>query len=152
MIELSPNDKSLEELSTKIYNESELQDIAILEDSMQELNKKYPVECVRGTLAGYRVSYVGETDLAVIIFDTSGQKIMGSIYKISKSKENFENLSKGISLESVQKIDPNGNYSFLYTGRNDTPKQSVHYTSDGYLITIDYDEQNNISNIFSEFI
>lgn len=151
-MELSPNDKNLKELSTKIYSESELLDIVALEGSIQELNKKYPIECVREISAGYRVSYIGETNLAVIIFDVSGQKMMGNIYKISKSKEYFDNLSNGNSLESVQRIDPNGNYLFLYSGRNDIPRQSIHYTSDGYMITIDYDEQNNISDISSEFI
>lgn len=151
-IQLSPQEKSIEELSTQIYDEAELATIASFEGSIQELDANYPIECIRKNPTGYRVSYFGKTKLTSILFDNAGQKIMGSVYKMSKSKSSFDVLSVGKSLEDVMELDSDGSYLFLYTGRNDIPKQSTHYTMDGYLITIEYDEENLISSIVSELI
>ena len=151
-MQLSPQDKSLGELSTKIYDEAELTTIAWFVGSIQELDANYPIECIRKTPTGYRVSYYGKTDLTSILFDTAGQKIIGNVHKMSKSKSSFDVLSIGKSLEDVMELDSDGSYLFLYTGRNDIPKQSTHYTMDGYLITIEYDEGNFISNIKTELI
>lgn len=79
-------------------------------------------------------------------------KILGSIYNCRKIKSDFGELKKGQTLENVQKIDPQGEYLFLYTGRNDTPKISSHYTKDGYLITIQYDDSGTIIDIAEELI
>ena len=53
----------------------------------------------------------------------------------------------GRHLSDVQTIDPEGEYLFLYTGRNDVPKVSTHYTTDGFVITITYDKNNVIEKI-----
>lgn len=149
---LSPQDKSLGELSTQIYNETELATIASFVGSIQELDAKYHIECIRKAPTGYRVSYCGKTNLTLLLFDDLGQIIMGSVYKMSKCKSYFDTLSIGKSLEDVMELDSDGNYLFLYTGRNDIPRKSTHYTMDGYLITIEYDDENFISNIQIELI
>jgi len=151
-MKLSSENKTLIELSTKAYEDDEITSIMSFTGSIQELNKIYPIECIRKIPVGYRVSYCGISNFISILFDNSGNKLIGNIYKISNSKSYFNNLIIGNSIEEVKRIDPNGNYVFLYTGRNDIPKQSVHYTSDGYLLTISYDENNLISNIESEYI
>ena len=86
------------------------------------------------------------------LFDDSGTKLLGNIYSVQLSKSDFDGLTKGQSIEEVKTIDPNGEYLFLYTGRNDTPKVSSHYTKDGYLITIEYDDFNTIISINEELI
>lgn len=63
------------------------------------------------------------------------------------SKAEFEKLSIGQSLEDVKELDPKGFYIWTETGRNDTPKISTHDTCDGYEITIQYNEDNTITNI-----
>ncbi len=57
-----------------------------------------------------------------------------------------------MQLEEVRAIDPDGEYLFLYTGRNDVPKVSSHYTKDGYLITIEYDESNAVVSVEQELV
>lgn len=151
-VRLSPQDETLYELSTEIYDDYELKNIAEFSGTLQELNANYPIECIRKISAGYRASYCGEFNVTSIIFDASGQKIIGNVYQTSKEKIYFDDLSVGDSIEDVKEIDSAASYSFLYTGRNDTPKQSVHYTSDGYLITIEYDNNHLISDIKSELI
>ena len=90
--------------------------------------------------------------MAVIVFDSQGNKILGDIHGVLLSKSDFDHLEKGATLNTVQEIDPAGEYLFLYTGRNDTPRLSTHYTKDGYLITIEYDYQNRVSNIYEELL
>ncbi|MBR3895164.1 MAG: hypothetical protein IKJ35_08475 [Clostridia bacterium] len=145
-------DEMLMDLVSKIYNESELLEIVNFDGSIKGLNTKYPIECMRTIADIYRVSYLGSDRVAVIVFDDSGSKMWGRIYPLTLSKDAFDNVVEGQSLETVMKIDPNGEYLFLYTGRNDFPRTSAHYTKDGYLITIEYDDSNTIIGIREELI
>lgn len=151
-LELSPSDKNLAELVSQTYSDSQLLEIAQFNGSIRELNTHYPIECVRESGNAYRVSYFGDSSIAVITFDDAGNRILGNVYSALRLKADFDVLVNGQSLNNVQKIDPNGEYPFLYTGRNDLPKISTHYTRDGYLITIEYDDSNVISNIQEELI
>jgi len=45
-----------------------------------------------------------------------------------------------------------GEYPFLHSGRNDTPKEFYHYTTDGYLFTFRYNENNVVYDIECELI
>ncbi len=65
-------------------------------------------------------------------------------------------LAKGMSLDEVRSVDPNGDYLFLYAGRNDF-NESFHCTKDGYFYAIEYvyDESMKawiVSEITSELI
>ncbi len=151
-IETSPPDKSLVDLASKIYDTTELLELTKFNGSLNELSIKYPIECLREDDGMHRVSYLGNGSIAIFIFDGSGNKLLGSTYTTQSLKSDFDGLVKGQSLNDVRAIDPNGEYLFLYTGRNDTPKISSHYTKDGYLITIEYDVSNAIISINSELI
>ena len=151
-IETSPSDKSLIDLASKIYDEPQLLELAKFNGSIDELNTQYPIECLREDNGTYRVAYLGIGSIAVLLFDNYGNRYWGNIYDTQLLKSDFEVLTKGQLLEEVRKIDPNGEFLFLYTGRNDTPKVSSHYTKDGYLITIEYDSSNNIISINEELI
>ncbi|MBQ7335989.1 MAG: hypothetical protein IJW92_05915 [Clostridia bacterium] len=150
--EVSSPDKKLTDLASKTYDDSTLLDIVNFDGSSDELNVLYPIECVRKLDDIYRVSYLGEDSVAVLLFDNSGNKLSGTIYDNQKSKSDFAELEKGQSLQKVRELDPNGAYIFLYTGSVDTPKISSHYTNDGYLITIEYDASNIITSICEELI
>ena len=151
-IEISPSSKSLIVLASRIYDESQLLELARFDGSINELNAQYPIECLREDYGIYRVSYLGDESIAVLQFDNNGNRLSGNIYNTLLFKSDFDSLTKDQSLEEVRKIDPNGEYLFLYTGRNDAPKVSSHYTKDGYLITIEYDALNNILSINVELI
>lgn len=151
-IKISPSNKSLVDLVSRLYDESQLLDLVKFNGSIDELNDRYPIECLRENNDTYRVAYLGEESVAVLLFDNDGKKLLGNVYKIQLSKNDFSSLTKGQSLEKVREIDPNGEYLFLYTGRNDIPKVSSHYTKDGYLIAIKYDNSNNILSINEDLI
>ena len=151
-IEISQPDKSLVDLASKTYDETDLSELAEFNGLLNELNTKCPIECLRKDNGVYRVSYLGDGRIAVLLFDSSGNKILGNTYRTQLLKSDFNGLAKGQSLDAVRAIDPNGEYLFLYTGRNDTPKESLHYTKDGYLITIQYDASCSIISINEELI
>ena len=149
---LSPLDKSLIDLASGIYEDSQLLEIVKHNGSINELNAQYPIECLRENEGTYRASYLGDASIAVIMFDNSGNRILGGVHSTQLLRSDFSCLENGQSLENVREIDPNGEYLFLYTGRSDTPKVSTHYTKDGYLITIEYNNSNTIINIKEELI
>ena len=149
-IEISPSNKSLIDLASKVYDEQQLLEVVKFNGSLNKLNAQYPIECLRKNSGTYRASYLGNGRIAVILFDNSGSKLLGNIHRTQLLKTDFEGLRKGQLLEEVKTIDPDGEYLFLYTGRNDTPKVSSHYTRDGYLITIEYDDSNTIVSINEE--
>ena len=119
---------------------------------MDEIHAKYPMECVRKISDTYRAAYLGDGSIAVLLFDASGDGLTGKIYSTRLLKSDFDNVKQGMQLEEVRAIDPDGEYLFLYTGRNDVPKVSSHYTKDGYLITIEYDESNAVVSVEQELV
>lgn len=151
-IEISKPDESLINLASKTYNESQLLEIVKFTGSISELNSLYPIECLRKHNGIYRASYLGSESIAVLLFDDEGNRFLGNIYYPQLLRSSFDRVKKGQFLEDVQAIDPNGEYLFLDTGRNDIPKVSSHYTKDGYLITIEYDVSNTIVSINEELI
>lgn len=151
-LKTSPSDKRLVDLASKVYEDPQLLEIVDFNGSIKELDVEYPIECLRNKNDTYRVSYLGNSGVAVIMFDNSGNKILGNVFNTHTSKIDFDVLAKGQSLEKVREIDPDGEYLFLYTGRADVPRVSSHYTKDGYLITIEYDSLNNITAISEELI
>lgn len=151
-IEVSPADKGLVDLASKKYDETELLELMKFNGSLSELDIKYPIECLRKDNGIYRVSYLGDESVVVFLFDGFGNKLSGRTYSTQLLKSDFDKLVKGQTLDEVREIDPDGEYLFLYSGRDDTPKISSHYTKDGYLITIEYDASNVITSIKEELI
>lgn len=146
-LKFSPSDKRLFGLASKIYNESQLQEIASFNGYIDELDYKYPIYCLRKHNGIYRVSYLGEESIAVLLFDDACKKFSGKIFTPTILKSAFSGIEKGCSLEEVRKIDPDGEYLFIDTAKKDTPKVSSHYTIDGYLITVEYDDENTVINV-----
>lgn len=137
----------LSELVSKVYMSDQLLEIVRFRGSMEELNTQYPIECLRESEYAYRVAYLGNDDVAIIFFNRDGSYITGRLYKLFPSKLKFEDLSVGKSLDYVQEMDPDGEYLFLFTGSNNVPRISTHCTKDGYLVEIEYTEDNLISSI-----
>jgi hypothetical protein len=141
-----------------VYSDEQLTEIAELADTKDKLMTQYPtaytrtVSIVQNNISNatpaIEVSYRGETKVLRLMFDgISGSKISSHYYNTLCSKNEFDTLAIGQSLSDVQMIDPEGEYFFLYTGRNDVPKVSTHYTTDGFVITITYDKNNVIEKM-----
>lgn len=150
--EISPPDKSLIDLATKTYEDMQLAEIVKFSGNITELNNRFPIDCIRMDDGIYRVSYLGCERIAVILFDASGNKLFGKVYSAQRLMTEFDGIAEGLMLDEVQVVDPDGEYAFLYTGRNDFPKVSLHCTKDGYLITIEYSANNTITSITKHLI
>jgi hypothetical protein len=107
-------------------------------------NYKYPVNCLREDDGAFYAVYLGTREVVIVVFDQYGNKVIGKLHYLHKQKSDFGNLIVGQSLDAVKAVDPEGEYYFLFTGRNDTPRVSYHYTEDGFLISIQYDALNRI--------
>ena len=164
-LEVSPSNKTLVELTSKVYDDAQLTEIAGFEGRMDELNEQYPVECLRKQSewigekpdwtnendTACHVSYLGYECVAVLIFDDVGNKTYGKVYSAKKLKADFDRLGIGQSVDDVMAFDPDGEYPFLYTSSG-APFLSVHCTKDGYGIYIEYDVSWNIANKYEELL
>ena len=141
-----------------VYSDEQLTEIAGLDDTKDALMEQYPTAYTRtvsiaqndisNTKPAVEVYYRGETKVLQLIFDgISGSKLSSLFHSTFCSKNEFETLTTGQCLSDVRAIDPNGEYWFLYTGRNDTPRISTHYTLDGFVVSITYDLNNMIEKI-----
>ena len=141
-----------------VYSDEQLTEIAELADTKDKLMEQYPtaytrtVSIVQNNISNAKpaveVIYRGETKVLRLMFDSiSGSKISSHYYNTFCSRNEFDTLEIGQSLSDVQTIDPEGEYFFLYTGRNDVPQVSTHYTTDGFVITITYDKNNVIEKM-----
>ena len=137
---------------TMVYTDEEISKITDFAGSLEELTSHYITNYLHENKLGHCVIYRGETKIAILFFDTEGEKITSYVQTPVVSKEAFSSLSVGNTLEEVRTIDPGGDYPFLYAGRNDVPAISMHYTTDGYCITIEYDEYHVIESIKIESI
>ena len=154
---VSPN-KNINRMFLKKYSQDEIEKIRKFDGTIEELNKEYPIKCVRkyvdneyyGTY--YRISYLGEKSIGQVWYYADTEEFQVWRYNYSCPKRNFKKFKVGTHLDEVMETDPDGDYIFLYTGMTDAPKTSEHYTKDGYLITIDYDDDCKITKINEELI
>lgn len=151
-ISFSPSSQTIWDLSTKVYTDAELESIASFLGTYDKLDEAFPVECVRQSANPTgRVAYLGNQKVVVIPFVNDGTLLSGHIFTMESELETFLTLRIGDNLTSVRAVDPQGNYPFLYTGV-DAPKISTHCTTDGYYISITYDDAHTIVGITIEWI
>ncbi len=140
------------------YSDVQLSEIAELEIKKDALMELYPTTYTRAVsiaqngasdaAPAVELRYRGETKVLQLMFDdTSGSKLYSRIYNANCLKNAFDTLEVGQLLSDVQAIDPEGEYLFLYTGRNDVPRVSTHYTTDGFVISITYNQDYVIEKI-----
>ncbi len=146
---LLASDNNIKSIPSTIYDETDLDNIVNSNMSLRDLNNAYPVEHIKEENGVSRVVFIGNDHIAVLVYDNLGNKLLGKKYEIRLHKSDFIKLSKGMPIEKVMDIDPHGEYLFFETGRNDIPKQSTHFTKDGYIIIIEYDNMFRIKKIFN---
>ena len=150
--ETSPMDANVNSLITTAYSESDLQKICEFEGNIHAYNEAYPIVCIRGFPETYRAAYIGESCVAVIWFDGAGQKLLARMFEQNHPVSDYLEIESAEDLETVRNLYPEGDYLFLFMGRNDVPRTSVHYTTDGYIVYISYDSENKVEEISTELI
>jgi len=147
-LQVSDEEKSIIELATTIYSDSELEKMDELDSSLEELHKEYPIQCLRKKDYGYRASYRSENDVLVIYFDLDGKETFSKKQPFSKrTNSEFLELEMGKDVYDVMEFDENGDYLFLRTGDTST-KISTHFTIDGYLFELTFDDNWDLKSIY----
>ncbi len=144
------NDSQSNQAEFLQYTDNELDDIHTdfthskysLSEAVVLFDAKSPENSTKNEIA-----FFGETRLLVCYYDVDGV-FLGSLKKLySIESVKFDSITVGSSLQDVIALDPNGSYLFLYTGRNDLPKVSMHYTLDKQEVVITYDENNVVQEV-----
>ena len=127
--------------------------IKLLEDkpSLEELNNRIVLECVKKTFNCYYAVLKTDQGWVIIYFDkdekfSNEQQI---IISENTNKDIMDSLKIGMSLEEVRKADPDGDYSFIYFSWSGYPQVSYHYLADGNVYYISYDDSFCISDIYT---
>lgn len=130
--------KNVYEIASRVYSKDELVQIREMDGSIEDYNAVYPIECIRKEPNdNYHITYLGESEIAVVKFDKSGTKIGGYKLHISNPKSHFDSLEVGMQLSEVRQIAPEGDYPFMWSS-SVVPLISRHATTDGYLCLITY--------------
>lgn len=141
--EVSDSQKNINELVTTQYTNEQLNNICDEELTLTEFNSKYPIECLRKRSDSLTAAYKSSDSFLIIYFNSDGTKEYANLFKAVRTKDEFSSISTGKTLDDVMKLDPDGVYYFLTTGRNE-PRISDHCTSDGHLVQIRYNDKNEV--------
>ena len=150
-VQVSDEDKSINELLTMIYSNSQLEEMDRLDLTLEEMHAKYPIQCLREKSNRYRAAYRSESDVLVIYFDLDGKETFSQKWAFAKTKSDFLKFEVGQSLDVVIAFDENADYYFLHTTSAEK-NISIHYTLDGYVFQINYDDDYIIESIYYELI
>ena len=148
-ITISPEDKTIIQLAKTRYSNDDLEEIAAFEGLLEEYNERYPIQCIRDKETFYRVTYLGDDSIASILFEKTGEKIIGGVIQQNQTRAVFQNVQKGLSVGDIFSLDPRGNYVILETGRGE-PRISIHNTEDGFVVLINYDTSGMVESIMIE--
>lgn len=151
-VETSKATDNVNNLIKKIYTDNELDEINSLKLNYKELNTLYPIECVRYiNNFEYSVTYKSENKYLIIKFNKSGEKKYGNIYTPKYNKSDFSFITIGESFFNIREFDDDY-YYFWNAGNTETGYKSWHYTIDGYIIILTYDEHLDVIGIEEQLI
>ena len=153
-VAISPADRSALELCSTPRTNADLDKIySFVNDSgnsINDLNKKYEIQCLRQDEDEYRIEYIGGNHILVLRFDKDAKYIkdekLNSLYRVTDTRGKFDKLKVGDPVTEVQKVDPSCYFPFLLDPSTDR-HVTYHYTEDGYCTKIKYDTDMKISEI-----
>lgn len=117
--------------------------------TLEELNANISLEFVRKLDTSYRAVMKTEQGWVQAFFNQDGTFAesvkMGKLKSVLK--DDLLKIPFGMPVKQVQEIDPDGDYNFMYASWSGYPKKSYHYTSDGYVFSIYYDDAYEVMDI-----
>lgn len=141
--------QNIHNLATTTYTFEQLAEIANFEGTYYELAGKYPIQCSKMLNGSYRVSYLGEDLVAVLWFDSKGEKLGRDVHTTTCTRDELSQIQVGDSMDKVKQVHPEAYFPLITMDKDRI--RSEHYTSDGFLITIYYD-QDVVVEITTELI
>ena len=88
--------------------------------------------------------YFGDIYALEIQFNQSGERINTWHRSYCENEQLIDCIDVGMDLDTIMTMDPRGDYSFLYTGRNDTPRISVHCFKNLSVLLVRYDSNYRV--------
>ena len=158
-VAISPADRSALELCSTSRTNADLDKIySFVNDSgnsINDLNKKYEIQCLRQDEDEYRIEYIGGNHILILRFDKDAKYIkdekLNSLYRVTDTRGKFDKLKVGDPVSAVQTVDPTCFFPFLVDSSS-TDLTTDHYTEDGYHTRITYDGDFNIASINYELM
>ena len=150
------------------YSDSEMKEIEEFTGGFLERIKQYPFSALRRltyyyplfktalpytnadyetTVDTYIATYIGERTIHFILYDYKGMELSSWSQELSPHSIFFERIFIDDDLNTMMNLDPAGDY-FGTSGRTDLPKLSTHYTRDGYIIIVCYDDSYKVNSIY----
>ncbi len=127
----------------------ELSELLESKPTLEELNARIPLEFVRKLETSYKAVVKTDQGWVQVFFEQDGTFFdsveMGELKGVLK--DDLLRIPIGVSVKQVQKIDPDGDYDFMFTSWSGYPQTSHHYTSDGYAFSIDYNDAYEVVGI-----
>ena len=115
--------------------------------TLEELEEARDVRYLDKDTSRKTAVVTGDSQVLVFHFQEDGLLESKELLEISPVSDTFDSLSEDDTISKVMAIDPAADYGFLYAGRNDLPRHSYHYTTDGYCVEVSYDTNNNIIQV-----
>ena len=97
----------------------------------------------------YRVSYMSDEYVALVLFDAKGNMLSNDLYAMDCTLADFDDLQVGDSVEKVKQLHPTAYFPPISTGKDRV--RSEHYTTEGVMVTIYY-ENDLIAAIEKELL
>lgn len=132
--------------STIYYTNEQLQEIADYDGTREEIMDQYDGGCFSQGAIQNILTYTNEdcSSVLALFLRKSGQKEFGIIFNPLHPKATYEALEVGTSKDTIKKLDPTGGYQDnLPSGKS----YSYHFTTDGFYISIEYDNNGLLCNM-----
>ena len=141
--------QNIHSLTATTYNNDGLEEIKNFEGTYYELGAKHPGGCTKTVGGSLRVTFLGEGRIAVLMFDAQGNKLSGNVYTTTCTLSDLSGLQVGDTMEKVKQVHPDAYFPLITMDKDRV--RSEHYTSDGFMVTVFY-ENDQIAEIITELI
>ena len=141
--------QNIHSLTATTYNNEGLEEIKNFEGTYYELSAKHPGGCTKAFGGSLRVTFLGKERIAVLVFDSQGNKLSGDVYATTCTLSDLSELAVGDSVEKVKQIHPDAYFPLITMDKDRV--RSEHYTVDGFVVTIYY-ENDTVAEIVTELI
>lgn len=141
--------QNIHSLTATTYNNDGLEQIKNFEGTYYELGAKHPGGCTKTVGGSLRVTFLGADRVAVLLFDAQGNKLSSDVYPTTCTLSDLSELKVGDTVDRVKQVHPSAYFPIITMDKDRV--RSEHYTSDGFLMTVYY-ENDLIAEITTELI
>ncbi len=139
------SEENLSDIITIEYSNRELSQIRSADLNLEEMDKKYRIECIRfddsRPNSYYKVIYKSKNKFLILYFDVKGEKLYDYFSVMSKEKKKFDFVEiYKTKKNSILLLDfGKAEWAPMHTSFKGS-RFSRHHTKDGYIIIFEYNK------------